>query len=145
MPTENKKIIVVIDTNVYISGLTFTGKPSEVLDLLMKEKIQVYISPFISAEIERILNKTFRWEEKQVKKALNQIKRKVTQIQPKVKVSVVKQKDADNRIIECAIESKAQYLVSGDKKHLLSLKQYQGIKIVPPAEFLEIMALNYNI
>ena len=145
MPTENKKIIVVIDTNVYISGLTFTGKPSEVLELMIKGKIEVYISPFILGEVETILKKTFGWDEEQVKKALNQIKRKVTQIQPKVKVSVVKQKDADNRILECAIEAKAQYLVSGDKKHLLPLKQYRGINIISPAKFLEIMALNYNI
>ena len=68
MPTENKKIIVIIDTNVYISGLTFTGKPSEVLELMIKGKIEVYISPFILAEIERILNKTFVWEEKQLTK-----------------------------------------------------------------------------
>ncbi len=137
MPAENKKVRVVIDTNVYISGLTFTGKPNEVLELMIKEKIEVYISPFILGEIETILKKTFGWDEEQVKKALNQIKRKVTQIQPKAKVSIVKQKDSDNRIIECAIEAKAQYLVSGDTKHLLPLKQYHGIKIISPAKFLE--------
>lgn len=141
MPAENKKVRVVIDTNVYISGLIFTGKPNEVLELMIKEKIEVYISPFILEEVETILKKTFGWDEKQVKKALNQIKRKVTQIQPKAKVSIVKQKDSDNRIIECAIESKAQYLVSGDAKHLLPLKQYRGVKIVSPANFLEAMSL----
>ena len=143
MPAENKKVRVVIDTNVYISGLTFTGKPNEVLELMIKEKIEVYISPFILGEIETILKKTFGWDEEQVKKALNQIKRKATQIRPKDKVSIVKQKDSDNRIIECAIEAKAQYLVSGDTKHLLPLKQYRGIEIISPAKFLEAMPLLY--
>jgi putative PIN family toxin of toxin-antitoxin system len=51
MPTENKKLRVVIDTNVFISGLNFAGKPSEVLELLIKGEIEVCISPLILAGI----------------------------------------------------------------------------------------------
>lgn len=137
MPTESEKLKAVIDTNVFISGLNFTGKPSEVLELLMKGEIGVYISPFILEEVERILRERFSWSEGPVQKVLNRIGEKT--IQPEVKVSIIKGKDNDNRILECAIEGKVQYLISGDKRHLLPLKEYQGIKILSPAEFLELL------
>lgn len=42
----------------------------------------------------------------------------------------------DEMILECALAAEAEYIVSGDKKHLLALRQFQGIPIVSPAEFL---------
>jgi predicted nucleic acid-binding protein len=62
-------------------------------------------------------------------------------VHPKNKVSVIKENDDDNRILECAIEGKVQYLISGDRKHLLPLKEYQRIKILSPAEFLKLFFL----
>lgn len=59
------------------------------------------------------------------------------QVFPKVKVSIIKSKDDDNRILECALESKADYIISGDKRHILPLKELEGIKIVSVSEFLE--------
>jgi len=42
---------VVIDTNVFVSGLNFPGRPREVLDLMVKGEIEVMISPFIIFEV----------------------------------------------------------------------------------------------
>jgi putative PIN family toxin of toxin-antitoxin system len=137
MPDESKtKPRVVIDTNVIVSGLTFKGQPREVLDLAWKGEIEVYISPFILRELTGTLKKDFGWSNEQIRDTIQRIKAKTNSIRPKIKVSVVKEKDDDNRILECAIEGNAQYLISGDKKHLLPLKQYQGIKILSPAQFL---------
>jgi putative PIN family toxin of toxin-antitoxin system len=137
MPDESKtKPRVVIDTNVIVSGLTFKGQPREVLELAWKGEIEVYISPFILRELTSTLKKDFGWSNDQIKDTIQRIKAKTCSIRPKVKVSVVKEKDDDNRILECAIEGNAQYLISGDKKHLLPLKQHRGIKILSPAQFL---------
>ena len=54
-------------------------------------------------------------------------------------MDVVKEDPTDNRIIECAAASGSEYLVTGDK-HLLKVGQYQSVKIVTPAEFIEIQA-----
>ncbi|GAI73170.1 unnamed protein product, partial [marine sediment metagenome] len=62
MPIENKKPKVVIDTNVFISGLNFTGKPHEILELFINNEIEVFISSFILHEIEKILRKKFEWD-----------------------------------------------------------------------------------
>ncbi|MBM3237636.1 putative toxin-antitoxin system toxin component, PIN family [Candidatus Poribacteria bacterium] len=141
MPTENKspKPRVVIDTNVFISGLNFKGTPGEILDLMRSEMIEVFISPFIFEEIKRVLEEDFGWERELIEKTLKMIRDKTIEIQPKIKVLIIKEKEADNRIIECAVEGKAQYIISGDKRHLLSLKEYKGIKILSPAEFLRFL------
>jgi len=141
MLAESKtKPKVVIDTNVFVSGLTFKGKPRGVLDLIWKGGIEVYVSPFILKELEETLEEDFGWGRERIEAALNRIKGKAIQVQPKTKISVIKQKEDDNRILECAVEGKAQYIVSGDKRHLLPLKEYKGIKILSPAEFLRIIS-----
>jgi putative PIN family toxin of toxin-antitoxin system len=138
MPAGSRKPRVVIDTNVFISGLNFTGKPGQVLDLFSRGEVEVCISPFILSELGNILTKRFGWEDEQVTRVLNSVEEKAIRIQPKRKLSVIKEKDADNRILECAVEGKVDYLISGDKKHILSLKEYSNIKILSPDEFLEI-------
>jgi len=139
MPIENKKLKVVIDTNVFISGLNFTGKPTEVLELFVKGEIEVYISPFILKELGRILREKFEWNEKQLQKVLNKIKKKAVMVRPKTKISIIKTKKDDNRILECAVDGSVQYIISGDKRHILPLKNFRGIKILSPDEFLRLL------
>jgi len=136
MLIENKKPKVVIDTNVFISGLIFTGKPSEVLELFIKGEIEVYISPFILKELEGILRKKFEWNEKQLQKILDKIKKKAVIVQPETKISIIKAKKDDNRILECGVDGRVQYIISGDKRHILPLKNFRGIKILSPSEYL---------
>jgi len=135
---EGNRCKVVIDTNVFVSGLNFKGTPREVLDLIWKKKIEVYISPFIIEELRDTLLEDFAWDNEKVKEIIERIKDQTIQVQPSLVVSVIKGKDSDNRILECAIEGKVQYIVSGDKRHLLSLKEYQGIRILSPGEFLQL-------
>ena len=139
MPTENEKLKVVIDTNIFISGLNFIKNESEVLDLFIKGEIEVYISLFILAEIERILRKKFRWREDQIQQTLNKIKQKAIIVSPKVKISVIKEKSDDNRILECALEGRAQYIISGDERHIIPLKEFKGIKVLRASEFLKLI------
>jgi len=137
--TENKPPMkVVIDTNVFISGLNFPGNPKEILKLFRTGEIQVYISSFILKEITKILSGKFKWSKREMAEAVTLIKRKAYLVKPERRLSVVKKKDNDNRILECAVDADVQFIISGDKKHLLSLKEFEGIKIVSPAEFLNI-------
>jgi hypothetical protein len=140
MPTGNKtKPKVVIDTNVFVSGLNFKGKPRRVLDLIWEGEIEVYISSFIFKELEDTLKEDFDWSKKEVKDTIERIKTKTIQVQPEVKISVIKGKDDDNRILECAVEGSVQCIVSGDEHHILPLKEYKGVKILSPAEFLRLI------
>jgi predicted nucleic acid-binding protein len=62
-----------------------------------------------------------------------------TLVIPKQTLKVIKERDSDNRILECTVEGKAQYIVSGDEHHLLPLREFEGIKILSPAEFLRLV------
>jgi len=47
--------------------------------------------------------------------------------------------DGDNRISECAVDGNAEFIVTGDTKHILPLKEYKGIKILTPSEFVKLL------
>ena len=136
--TENKPR-VVIDTNVFISAFIFGGKPLEIIRLLLKGEIELYISPFIVNEIVRIFREKFAWEESKIEEILDMIKTKTIEVYPNFRVSIISGKDDDNRILECALEGKVNYIISGDKRHILPLREFEGIKIVSVNEFLKII------
>ena len=128
---------VVLDTNVYISAILFGGTPEKIRKLSKERKIELLISEAIIAEVAEVLRKKFNWESWQISQIINDIRETATLVIPYQTLSVVKKDEDDNRILECGVEGKAQYIISGDKRHLLSLKQYQGIKILSPANFLK--------
>ena len=57
--------------------------------------------------------------------------------EPKIKVNVIKEDPSDDKVLECALSCKAEFIISGNK-HLLELGEYKGIKILTPKEFLEL-------
>ena len=61
-------------------------------------------------------------------------------VKPRKKLNAVKEDPTDNKIIECAIEGKADYIVSGDN-HLLKLEKFEEVKIIKASRMLEILEL----
>jgi len=135
---RKEKPKVVLDTNVIISGLNFRGNPRKILDLIRGEQIELYLSPFILEEVRGILKEKFSWDEERIQTAIEKLKAAL--VKPEKNISVIKKDEDDNRILECAVEGKVKYIVSGDKQHILPLKEYQGIKILSPAQFLKIIS-----
>ena len=126
-----------LDTNVLISAVLFGGKPAEILELAAKEEISLVISPEILAEMSKVLNKKFNWPETNILKEIKAITSISIIVVPKTKIH--KSSDhSDNRILECAVEGQANYIVTGDKKHLLPLKEFKNIPIITPNNFLKI-------
>jgi putative PIN family toxin of toxin-antitoxin system len=82
-------------------------------------------------ETQSKLENKFGFERPLVVKAMNDIRKVVTIVHPTEKLSVVRDPD-DNKIIECALEAKAEVIVSFDKD-LLDMKEYREIKIVHPS------------
>ena len=130
---------VVIDTNVLVSATLFGGNPEKVLDLVEERKIKIFISKEILEEFKRVLQRKFGFSSDMAEVTASAIKEISTLVTPTQRLNVIKKKEADNKVLECAVGGKAQYIISGDKRHLLPLKEYQGIKILSPAEFLEIV------
>ena len=57
-------------------------------------------------------------------------------VEPRRRVELIKEDLSDNRILEAAVEGEADYIISGDKKHILSLKKFERVEIVSAQEFL---------
>lgn len=127
---------VVADTNIYISALNFGGVADDVLGLARAEEIHLYISRPILHELQGVLAKKFRWSSVQIHEAARHILRYTILVNPMESVNIVKHDEPDNRILECALAADAHVIVSGDQD-LKRLRQYRGIKIVSPREFLK--------
>jgi predicted nucleic acid-binding protein len=108
-----------------------------VLALGRSGKIAIAVSLPIINEIGRVLHNKLLLENNAVKDVLREIMQFTSYVEPSVSVTVIKEKLADNRIIECALEAEAGFIISGDRKHLLPLKKYNGIRIMSPADFLK--------
>lgn len=80
----------------------------------------------------------FKIERLQKEVFLKNLIRVAILIHLKQRINIIKADSSDNRFLECAVEAKANYLISGDNKHLLPLKNFRGIKITSPGEFLEL-------
>ena len=66
------------------------------------------------------------------------LKTVATFVVPKIKIEQIREDSADNRVLECAVEGNADFIVSGDK-HLLELEEFQGIVILDPKSFLTLL------
>jgi putative PIN family toxin of toxin-antitoxin system len=131
---------VVFDTNIYISAFLFPGKyPEFLLDRALQRNFDLYISNFILEEFARVLGDKFRVSPGQTEGYLRLLRAFTITTKTKSRIDVIKESHDDNRILELAIDAKAAYLVTGDKKHLLSLGEYKGIKIVSVREFLKLL------
>jgi len=126
---------VVLDSNVFISALLFGGVPELPIRLAVAGKITLLTSSAILTEVSGVLSSKFRWTEAQVSDLRKEIRSLAEEIRVISQVSLVADA-ADNRILECAVDGKADFVITGDR-HLLDLKEYVGIRIVSPREFAE--------
>ena len=131
---------VVFDTNIYISAILFGGKPEKLLRLAKEGVFELLISGEIMAEIARVLRIKFGWESWRISMVIDEIRENTTLITPARRIQAVAEDEADNRVLECALEGGASYVISGDKHHLLPLKEFMGVKIVSASEFLEMIS-----
>ena len=130
---------VVLDTNVIVSGLTRNGNESVVLGMAGDRLFEWYTSPFILDEAAGVLPRKFNWNRWQVAEAIADLRRVATVIDPAPEADAVPGGHADNRILDCAVAAQADFLVTGDKRHLLPLGQHRGTRIVNAARFLEAL------
>ena len=132
------KLKTVFDTNIYISAIIFGGVPENCLDVAINDEIELYTTRAILLELANKLTTKFLHTEEDVVDILEGFSKFVKIIEPKVKVDKIKIDPQDNKILEAALEAKADYIVSGDKKHLLSLGNFRNIPIISAKQFLDI-------
>ena len=128
---------IVVDTNIYISAIFWGGKPREIIDLGRDNRVHIFTSLEIENEIAEKLRAKFRLNEEEINQILLDFSTLPVPVKVTTKIEVIPDDPEDNKFIECAVISGANYIVSGDK-HLLDLKEYSGIKILKASEYLAI-------
>ncbi|MCY3911724.1 MAG: putative toxin-antitoxin system toxin component, PIN family [Chloroflexi bacterium] len=130
---------VVLDTNVIVSGLNFPGNERLLLDLALRGRIELYLSPFILDEVFGVLARKFGWADDDVQQALRRLRQAATVIHPPRFTDVIEGDHADNRVLECAVAVSADYLVTGDRRHLLPIGEHRGVRILRSPQFISAL------
>jgi putative PIN family toxin of toxin-antitoxin system len=126
---------VVFDTNIFVMA---AGMPGGYIDYWLEfatppaNKFQLYTSPAILGEVQEKLEVRLKFERALAVEYVERLKTIVTVVNPTHKLDVVKTDPDDNMILECAIEAKADLIISADKD-LLKLKQYEQVQIHHPS------------
>lgn len=138
-------MIVVLDTNVLVSGLISPhGTPARIMAAWKEEKIELVVSDSILRELGEVLNREkirqyyLHLDYDLPIKFLIGLRRFARLVSGQIKVDAIVADSTDNMFLSAALEAGAEFLVTGDH-HLLQLHTYQGISIVSPAEFLAIL------
>lgn len=129
---------IVLDTNVFISAIIFGGPPETIIRLGIDKEVEIFTSPSILAEVADVLSRKFKWDTDKIDLTIRNLCHFCNIIEPKKKVNMVDLDPSDNKILECAIESKAKFLVTGDKKHLIPIKNIEKCKILTPGDFISL-------
>jgi putative PIN family toxin of toxin-antitoxin system len=128
---------VILDTNVFVSGVFFSGPPFEILSAWRKGQVQLVISPEILEEYYRVgerLSERFPGIDLEPILALLTVKAQLIP-SPALPESVCDDPD-DDKFLACAIASGTKVVVSGDR-HLLKASGYSGITVIRPRKFVE--------
>lgn len=137
---------VVLDTNVYLSSLiSLAGPPAQIVERWLEGRFEVVSSDPIEAEIlvglerekiRRYIRRSPDW----IRRFLQALRQATIWVEPAI-VDVIPQDPPDNLILGTAIAGRASFVVSGHR-HLLDLKNHEGIQIVTPRRFLDVLDTN---
>jgi len=130
---------IVIDTNIYISAIFWGGKPREIIDLARAGKLLAFTSSAIENEIADKLRTKFNLNKDEIERILTDFSMFTIPVDVSILISAIPDDPEDNKFVECALMCNSDYIISGDK-HLLSVKEYAGIKIIRASEILSILS-----
>ena len=130
---------IVLDTNVLISALLFGGNPREILQRVIRGEVVLCLSESIMSKLGGVLQRPkFGFSHTVVNQIVTELGSISELVLPTQKIQEIEADETDNRILECAVEARADYIISGDV-HLLELEKFGSIQVVNPQQFLELL------
>ena len=139
-------MIALLDTNVIISSmLSSKGPPARIMEAWEAEQFDILTSPALLRELKRAIHyphvqRYYKGPEKKIDAFLREFQRAAVMVEPENTLEVIEEDPADDRVLECAVAGRADYIVSGDN-HLLKREDYRGIIILRPRVFLAVLKL----
>lgn len=134
---------ITVDTNILISATFWLGNPYKIIKKVEERALDLVLSTDILREFEEIMRlDKFQLKLKNANITINEVVGKYMEISELADISgrvkAVKSDPDDDKVLECAVNGKADFVVSGDR-HLLELRAYRGIRIITAKEMLKII------
>jgi hypothetical protein len=137
-----RKLRAVVDTNLFVSGLFAKDSPAtELQELWINRKFELVTSLEILREVSRVLQyprirERLQLKDETIRRFFRLIFRKAIITKDLYPIDRIAKDPTDNKFLACALEAKADCIVSGDK-HLREIKHFHGIPIVDVKAFVE--------
>jgi len=132
---------VVFDVNILVSSLISKGKPRELWLKAVSGEFQLVLSRRIVEEFVEVISrpKFQRYlGERDVLDFLEALSTRARIVRTRSRLRIIREDPEDNNILAAAYDGRADYIVSGDR-HLLGLREFEGIKIVTVERILELL------
>lgn len=133
-------VVAVYDTNVLFSGTAgWKGLPYQCVEAARSGAVELFLCVEILQELEDKLQKKLNFSPERAANIVADILTAAKLVPITGELKAVRMDPSDDMLVECAVVARAAYLVTGDHRHLLPLKEVHGIRIVTCAEFLAII------
>lgn len=135
----------VLDTNVLVSGLVAKqGPPRQILDAWLEGRYTLVTSLYLVEELTHVLSypriaERLLMNDEEVEALLAALLSQAAVTPGQLRLPGVTRDPKDDAVVACAKEGEADYIVSGDQD-LLVLGEYEGIQVITPRQFMEILA-----
>lgn len=135
---------LVLDTNIVTSGLLWNGSPARLIDAALADEVELCTSRTLLVELARILQrakfgKAISATGSSADELVMGYIELATLVTPMPIFPTILRDPDDDHVLACALAAQADFIVSGDK-HLLDLKQFQGMHIVTAAQAVKRIA-----
>jgi putative PIN family toxin of toxin-antitoxin system len=122
---------VLCDTNVLVSAFIASGPPSRVVESAINADIDLVLADPVLVELERVLTTKLgiaRDRVEEIAALLGDLA--VTRLPAPASAPAITGDPDDDVILACAVRGEVHVLVSGDRKHLLPVKEHEGVRII---------------
>ena len=132
---------VVFDTNVVASASFWRGPPFDCLAAWAQGRCEVLVSPaLLAGYYETIEELRLDYPRRKPIEWVDALTESAELVFTTERATGATPDPGDEMVLECALAAEADYIVTGDKKHLLPLQEFHGIRIVSPSDFLRRLA-----
>jgi len=134
----------VLDVGQFVSAtIQARGHPAQILAAWRAGRFELITSTAILDDLRRVLRyprlrKRHCWTDEEIELFVDSIALAATLTPGDLEVNAVAEDPTDNKVVACAVEGQADYLVASDD-HLLKLERYTHTVILPPRRFLDML------
>ena len=128
---------VILDTNVFVSGVFFGGPPYEILNAWREGRLQLVLSPEILAEYQRVgVDLARQFPQVDLEPFLELVVSQAHFFDPPTLPEPICDDPDDDKFLACALAAGCKHVVSGDR-HILRVTGYRGIAVLRPRQFVD--------